>query len=86
MNKKGQSPNQIFAAIVGIALIIAILPIFTNLFNQSCPACQTCDYSSYQNKILDCENTLNLTKTELDNRPIAYINQTVEVPTKKTIS
>jgi len=86
MNKKAQFPvQQILGVIVLIAILGALGAVFTPLFNQNCPTCQTCDYSSYQNQLDICNNKLNQTNLELLNRPVIYVNQTVEIPINKTI-
>lgn len=75
MNKKGQIPymKEIFSIIV----LLAMIPIFTSLFNPDCP---TCDCSSYSNQLAECE-------AELANPEVVYINQTIEkeVPVEKII-
>lgn len=72
-NKKGQIPymKEIFALII----LLALVPVFTSLFNQNCPEC---DCSSYQNQLEACNQ-------KLQNPEIVYINQTVEVPVDKIV-
>lgn len=73
MNKKGQIPymQEIFAVIV----LLALIPVFTSLFNQDCPEC---DCSAYKNQLNACNQ-------KLQNPEIVYINQTVEVPVDKIV-
>ncbi|MDD4290594.1 MAG: hypothetical protein PHH83_05005 [Patescibacteria group bacterium] len=73
MNKKGQIPymQEIFAVIV----LLALIPVFTSLFNQNCPEC---DCSSYQNQLETCNQ-------KLQNPEIIYVNQTIEVPVEKIV-
>ena len=73
MTKKGQiNPQQIFAAIFGIIVLLALVPVFKDLFNQNCP---TCDCSPYQNQLDSCKQ--DLVDQEVK---IVYINNTIEVP------
>ncbi len=73
MNNRGQIPymKEIFAIIV----LLALIPVFTSLFNQNSP---TCDCSSYQNQLNNCNQ-------ELANPKVIYINNTIEVPVIQTI-
>jgi hypothetical protein len=72
-NKKAQMPfsiEQIFAAFIGIILLVNFFPILTGLFQQECP---TYDCSGFQNQLAECNQKL-LTPE------IIYVNNTVEVP------
>jgi hypothetical protein len=73
-NKKGQIPyiQEIFAIIV----LLALIPVFTSLFNQNCPECEDC--SPYKNQLSSCQQ-------ELENPKIVYINQTIEIPIDRVI-
>jgi len=72
-NKIGQLPfsiEQIFAAFVGIILLVNFLPVLTGLFEEDCP---TCDCSNYENALVECN-------TKLASPKIVYVNNTIEVP------
>ncbi len=77
-NKKAQIPyiQEIFAIIIFIAFLSAVLP----LFKQDCPKCNcpTCDCSQYQRELLKCQN-------DLENQEVIYVNNTLEVPVVKTV-
>lgn len=78
MNKKGQIPymQEIFAVIVGIIFLSALIPLVSNLFNQNCPKCEDC--SPYKNQLSSCQQ-------ELENPEVVYINNTIEVPVIQTV-
>lgn len=75
MNKKAQiGIQQIFIIVVAFLFLSALIPEFTKLFNQNCPAC---DCSAYQNQLADCNQ-------KLANPEIIYVNKTIEVPVVET--
>ena len=59
--------------------------MYTTLILPSCPKCETCDYTSYQTNLSECQKNITNLSTELQSRPIEYINNTIYIPTYKTI-
>ena len=75
MNKKAQGKEIgiVISGLVSIIILVSFLQVIGSLFNQNCPAC---DCSTYQNKLVVCEN---------QTKEIIYINKTIGVPVERVI-
>jgi hypothetical protein len=88
MNKRGQ-PQSIGALILWacgfLVFCVIIGGAFSYLRLQSCPTCQTCNYSSYEKNISECINYSTNLSTALKERPIEYIQNITYVPEYKDL-
>lgn len=87
LNKKAQIGDweEIIKFILIAPILIALLGAIITIVNQ--PDCPPCDCSSYQNQLDECLEELNKSTTELEERPVEYIQNTtyVDVPVEKEI-
>lgn len=84
MNKKGQSQDIGTLILWGMGFIVIVVLIggvfqiiYSSWILPSCPKCETCDYSPYQNNLSLCiSNNTNLSKI-INETPIRYVNNTI---------
>lgn len=86
MNKIAQADwGEIIKFILIAPILLAFIGAIVTIMNP--PDCPTCDCSSYQNQLQECQNLTNNLSKQINETPVKYIQNTtyIEVPIEKIV-